>query len=343
MKRMGSCLMAVLAVLLMALPAAAQQATVRIGQAVPTLSFLPLYAARALDSFAREGLHLEFVSIRGGDPPALAALDSGDIDFAAVGSDTALAAIAKGQPFQFVYSLMSQVSLELVVSDEFLKRAGVSPTDPLQKRIKALKGATIGVSAVGGAQDRMVRWLAAQGGLDPQRDLKVALIGPPPAIHAALEHGEIEGFVLSPPEGRLTEDAGVGRVLIRFGAEFADLRSLPYLVLVAKKPLDAKQRDLAVRTARALQAASRAIEADPGRVAAAIQAQFYPKLTPQVIGAAINAMKGGIAGGGAMDVAEVRRLLQLTSATGEGVKLDPAPGAHGFWTDAVVAAAKNGS
>ncbi|HZB93672.1 MAG TPA: ABC transporter substrate-binding protein [Stellaceae bacterium] len=337
--------MAVLALLLVALPAlpaAAQQATVRIGQSVPTLSFLPLYAARALDAFGHEGLHLEFVAIRGGDPPALAALDSGDIDFAAVGSDTVLAALAKGQPFQFVYSLMSEVSLELVVSNDFLKRAGVSPADPLQKRIKALKGATIGVSAVGGAQDRMARWLVAQGGLDPQRDLKVALIGPPPAIHAALEHGEIDGFVLSPPEGRLTEDAGVGRVLIRFGAEFADLRSLPYLVLVAKKPLDAKQRDLAVRTARALQAASRAVLADPGRVAAAIQAQFYPKLKPQVVLAAIDAMKGGIAGGGGMDVAQVRRLLQLTNATGEAVKLDPVPGAHGFWTDSIVAAAQKG-
>ena len=323
-------------------PAAAQQVTVRIGQAVPTLSFLPLYAARATDGFAAQGLHLQFVAIQGGDPPALAALDSGDIDFAAVGSDTALAAIAKGQPFQFVYSLMSQVSLELVVSNDFLKRTGVSPTDPLQKRIKALKGAIIGVSAVGGAQDRMARWLVAQGGLDPQRDLKVAMIGPPPAIHAALEHGQIDGFVLSPPEGKLTEEAGVGKVLIRLGADFADLRSLPYLVLVAKKPLDAKTRDLAIKTVRALQAASRATLADPARVAGAIQAQFYPKLKPAVVLAAIDAMKGGIAADGRMDVAQVKRLLQLTSATGGKVALDPAPGVHGFWSNAIIDAAKPG-
>lgn len=174
----------------LALPVSAQQVTtVRIGQAVPTLSFLPLYAARALDTFRDQGLRLEFVSIRGGDPPALAALDSGDIDFAAVGSDTALAAIAKGQPFEFIYSLMSQVSLELVVSNSFLKRTGVSPGDPLRKRIDALKGAIIGVSAVGGAQDRMARWLVAQGGLDPKRDIKIAMIGPPPAIQAALDTG----------------------------------------------------------------------------------------------------------------------------------------------------------
>ena len=118
--RVGGIRAALLMLLLLAAPAHAQDRVVRIGQAVPTLSFLPLWAARALGTFEEEGVRLQFVSIRGGDPTALAALDSGDIDFAAVGSDTALEAIAKGQPFQFVYSLMSQVSLELTDSNKYL-------------------------------------------------------------------------------------------------------------------------------------------------------------------------------------------------------------------------------
>ena len=56
--------------------AAAQPAGVRIGQAVPTMSFLPILAARALGSFDAQQLKLEFTQIRGGDPAALAALDS---------------------------------------------------------------------------------------------------------------------------------------------------------------------------------------------------------------------------------------------------------------------------
>jgi len=327
----------------LALPATAQQATVRIGQAVPTLSFLPLYAARALDTFKDQGLRLELVSIRGGDPAALAALDSGDIDLAAVGSDTALAAIVKGQPFAFIYSLMSEVSLQVVASNDFLKRGGVSPADPLPKRILALKDATIGVSAVGGAQDRIARWLVAQGGLDPRRDIKIAMIGPPPAIHAALENGQIDGFILSPPEGMLAEQAQVGTVLIRLGAEFANLGSLPYLVLAAKKPLDEKEHDLAVKTVRALEAASRATLADPPRVAEAIQKPFFPKLAPAVALAAVDAMKGGIAGQGRMNLEQVKRLLELTSATGDKVTIDPRPGPDAFWTDDIIDAALRGS
>ncbi len=48
--------------------AAAQPASVRIGQAVPTMSFLPILAARALGSFDAQQLKLEFTQIRGGDP-----------------------------------------------------------------------------------------------------------------------------------------------------------------------------------------------------------------------------------------------------------------------------------
>jgi NitT/TauT family transport system substrate-binding protein len=321
--------------------AAAQPASARIGQAVPTMSFLPILAARALGSFDAQQLKLEFTQIRGGDPAALAALDSGNIDFAAVGSDTALAAIAKGQPFELVYSLMSQVTLDLVVSNDFLKRMHMSPGDSLQQRIKALKDATIGVSAVGGAQDRAVRWLIAKGGLDRQHDVKIALIGPPPAIQAALDHGQIDGYILSPPEGTLSEQAGTGKTFIRLGSEFPQLASVPYLVLVAKTPLDDRQRELAVRTARALQAASRSVQDDPARAADEIHRQFYPKLAADVVKSAISAMAPGIRDGGRMTTTGIAQVLEFTVESGETLAkpLDPAPGPRAFWTDDIVDAA----
>lgn len=328
----------------LAQPASAQQSTVRIGQGAPTMSFLPVLSARALGSFNDQHLKLEFASIRGGDATALAALDSGDIDFAAVGSNTALAAISKGQPFQLIYSLMSQVTLQLVVSNNFLKRTGVSATDPLQKRIKALKDATIGVTAVGGAQGRAVRWLISQAGLDKQKDIKTALIGPPPAILAAIEHGDIDGFILSPPEGALTEQAGTGKVFIRIGNEFPRLEHLPYLVLVAKAPMDGKHRELAVRTARALQAASRSVLKDEKHVAAEIQRQFYAKLKTDVVLSAIETMSPGIRNYGRMTPDGISRVLVFTAESGEAFskRLDPKPGPDAFWTNDVVDAALGG-
>ena len=212
---------AIIAVAMLSLqPLAMAQQTVRIGQGVSTLSFLPLWSARALNSFAAEGLTANAVVIPGGDATALAALDAGDIDLAAVGSETVMRAFAKGQPFEMVYSLMSKVSLDLVAAPALLDRAGVKPGDPLAKRLAALKGAVVGVAAIGGAQEAAARWLAAKGGLDPKNDIKVAQVGNPVAIQAALENKRIDAFVLSPPEGYIAEKANTGKILVTLGQRF---------------------------------------------------------------------------------------------------------------------------
>ena len=128
------------AALAAAIPRARAATKVRLGQATTSVSFLPIWAARALDTLGAEGLAMEWAAIPGGDPATLAALDAGDLDLAAVGSDTALAAIVKGQPFVLVSSLMSKMSLVLVASDALMQRTGTTPDSPLAKRMAALKG-----------------------------------------------------------------------------------------------------------------------------------------------------------------------------------------------------------
>lgn len=321
-------------------PALAADA-VRIGQATSALSFLPIWSARALDSFKAENLTATSAIVPGGDPTALAALDSGDIDLAAVGSEAPLRAAGKGQPFQIVYSLMSKVTLQLVVSKAFLERTGVKPTDPLQTRLAALKGALVGVSSIGGAQDTAARWLAGKGGLDPKTDIKVAQVGNPPALRAALENGRIEAFVLSPPEGYLTEKSGSGAILVNLGDEFPLLARQPFLVMVAKTPVDDKRADLIRRTIRALQAASRATVSDPAGTAAEIGKQFFAKAEPDSIVAAVEAMKSGVADSGRLDADGFQNLLTFAKEVGTdlGGGMDPKAAEGTLWTNRFVDAA----
>jgi NitT/TauT family transport system substrate-binding protein len=330
---------AVLAAALSLLPTlASAQQTVRIAQGFASLSFLPVWAARAQNSFAAEGLTATTVVSPGGDPAALAALDSGDVDLAAVGTESALRAAAKGQPFEIVYSLMSKVTLEVVVAPSFLEKAGVQPGDPLQKRIAALKGATIGVGAVGGTQETAARWLAAKGGLDPKADIKVAQVGSPVALQAALENKRIDAFVLSPPEGYLATKSGAGTILIKLGDEFPLLSNQPYLVLVAKKPVDAKASELILKTVRAMQTASAALAKDPEASAAAIQKQFFAKADPDAIVAAIKALRSGVAGRGELDVQSFQNQLVFSKEVGTnfGKDFDAAASQNDLWTNAFV-------
>src|SRR3954449_2754255 len=92
---------AALALIMSLLPTlASAQQTVRIAQGFSAMSFLPMWAARALNTFPAEGLTATTIMAPGGDATALAALDAGDADIAAVGTEPVLRAIAKGQPFQ---------------------------------------------------------------------------------------------------------------------------------------------------------------------------------------------------------------------------------------------------
>ena len=275
----------------------------------------------------------------GGDPAALAALDAGDVDLAAVGTETALRAVAKGQPFEIVYNLMSKVTLEAggraLVAGE---RPASSPAIRCEKRIAALKGATIGVAAVGGTQETAARWLAAKGGLDPKTDIKVAQVGSPVALQAALENKRIDAFVLSPPEGYLAAKSGAGTILVSLGDDFPLLANQPYLVLVAKKPIDDKASELIVKTARAMQAASAALVKDPEPTALAIQKQFFAKADPAAIVAAVKAMNSGVAGGGKLDVQALQNQLVFSKEVGTnfGKDFDAEASQNDLWTNSFV-------
>ena len=312
---------------------AADARPLRLGQATTAVSFLPVAAARALGTFAAQGLALDWAAIPGGDPACLAALDSGDIDVAAVGSETLLNAVGKGQPFQMVASLMSKVSLELVVSNKLLERTGIEPADdPLPRRLGALKGATVGVSAIGGTQDRAVRWLAREAGL-ARGDVQVAMAGPPPAIQGALEAGRIDAYVLSPPEGLISEDARTGRVLVRMGDEFPQLKGVPSLVLAVKQPVPAG-RTLLLSALKALQDASARLLAEPGAVAATIQQALYPRIAAPVVTTAIEGLKNGIATRGRFEPDGIAALLRYAGDAAAGLDARGAWWTNQYWDEA---------
>ena len=255
------------------------QQTVRVGQGVPTLSFLPVWASRALNTFAPQGLTISAALMPGGDASALAALDAGDVDLAAVGSETALRAAAKGQPFEISYSLMSKVTLQLVASTSFLESKGVKPGDPLDKRLAALKGAVIGVSGIGGAQEAAARWVAAKGGLIESRHQGRTGRQPRRSPGGA---GKLADRRVRPvAAGKATRPRGEGGcVLVSLGDDFPLLAKQPFLVLV-------REEADRWRSVRALFFAppepcrcGAAVVAKPEETALAIQKQFFVEPTP---------------------------------------------------------------
>jgi ABC-type nitrate/sulfonate/bicarbonate transport system substrate-binding protein len=228
---------------------------------------------------------------------------------------------------------MAKMSLEVVASDALLKRTGVKPEDGLAQRIGALKGAIVGVSAVGGAQDRAARWIAAQGGLNPKSDLQVALVGGPPAIQAALENGRIEAFVLSPPEAEIAQAGGYGRRLIDPARDFPALGGLPNLVLVAKRDPDEKMAKRIMAALAAMTAGSRQVAADPDAAADRIGSRFFAKIPQPILRTAIRSMLDGLQGEGRFAPEGLAALARFTAGSGGAV-----PTGDAYWTNRFIPA-----
>lgn len=306
--------------------------SVRLAQPLVNLSYLSIDTARANKTFADNDVKVKWALASGGDSSILAALSAGDVQFAAVGTEAALAAVDKGQEYKLVYCVNSSLSQELVVSKRWLKKAGVSPDDPVEKRLAALKGATIGVSALGGLQDQLAQYYLDKGGVS-ESDARIAKIGPPPALEAALEKGQIDAFVLSPPEGLKMADSGIGEVLLR-NDEIPELKQVCGLSLVVTEDFAQQNGDLIKKVTASLADASADIDDDPTGSADSVREAYYPKVTKPLMRQSVDQLAPAVRGRGRMNEPMMSAAVRFVEKTGgHGLSIDAASGKGEWWTN----------
>jgi ABC-type nitrate/sulfonate/bicarbonate transport system substrate-binding protein len=105
-----------------------------------------------------------------------------------------------------------------------------------------LKGKTLAVSTYGATSDVAARMMMKQGGLDPERDLKIVPLGAERARFGALREGIVDVAVLSPPA-----DAEANRLGFNVLSRFYEIFKMPFTGLgtnlkkLKDKPDEAKR------------------------------------------------------------------------------------------------------
>lgn len=134
--------------------------------------------------FAKYGLDPNIVSATSG-PSIVAGELSGTINIGIGYMGLILPAIIQGHDLKFVapyarpnfYNVIAQKSISV-------KPAGIGLTANAKANIRAMKGATVGVAAVGGLNDLFMAALATASGLSPTGFTQVAAGGPPTLVTA---------------------------------------------------------------------------------------------------------------------------------------------------------------
>jgi len=250
---------------------------VTIGKAVDTIGFTTVDVARAKGYFAKEGINAT-EDLLSGSSTAFAALQSGSVNFVTASSTALLNARAKGVPIEAVASMDYGVSLQLLVSDSWMKSHGMSANQPLDTVMKKMVGAKLGVIST--TDLTYDHYLEQQAGVDPNK-LTYIQIGSQSAALAGLKYGEIDAFLLSPPSGYFAQSQG-GATVAATLHQVPELADMAYDVLVVDTNWAKSHASEVSAVATAIAMADNAMRSNPQSVLDT-EKQHYPQMDDSVL------------------------------------------------------------
>ena len=195
---------------------------------------LPFRIATAKGFFKEQGLTMEPILIRGG-PAAVAALVSGDVDFASIGGAQApIRSRARGLDVHIIASQSNYTNYTLLGSKE-------------AKTIEELRGKIIGVTGAGAFSDFAIRIYLKRNNLDPDRDVTLRAIGGTAVRAIALEKGLIAAAPFSAEDAVRLLDKGYPMIV-----NLNEALQIPQSVLVTRGEMLEKYSETTKRFLKAV-------------------------------------------------------------------------------------------
>lgn len=263
---------------------------VKLTMPVVALTMSPVYLAQARGYFADEGLDVEMTSTGGGGPD-IRALIAGEADFTFTTGDNVILAYQEGKPLVMVASGLNKLFINWAMHRDTAKAKGISETTPLQEKLKALKGLTVGVTNPAALTAHLAAFVIRKAGFVPQQDVQIIPVGAGPTWLAALENRKVDLALTAPPVPETAVSRGFAIMFIN-NAKGEDPSISEFLMenLVARPETLKKDPDLVRKMVRALVKANKwALSSTPEQVAEALRPTFA-KVDPAIHLAGVRAL-----------------------------------------------------
>ena len=206
-------------------PGHAQDIEVLVALPAATLTFSSAFIAEDAGFYKKEGLKVSHRTIVGvGSPNAVIA---GAADFTIGTGPVFLRAAASGQRLLAIANLIDRPLVELVLRKDVADAAGITEKTPFAERAKALKGKTIGIQGVGSIVHAWERLVVNRGGLDVEKDVRIAPMDPPGML-AGLQTKALDGFATSLPFTTEAVVKGAAVMLASGASDAPDLLPFAY-------------------------------------------------------------------------------------------------------------------
>jgi NitT/TauT family transport system substrate-binding protein len=252
--------------------AAQQPKKVVLALPTATLTFASAFLAEDAGYYKDEGLSVTMPILVG--VASINAVINGSVDFTIGTGPVFLRAAAHGQRLLAIANIEDKPMVEMVLRKDVYDELRVTDSMTLAEKGRLLKGKTIAIQGVGSIVNAWERFVAARGGLDPERDVRIAPMDPP-AMLPALKTKAVDGFTTSMP---YTTDAIVSGDALMFAS--APLGAAPDILpfasgLVITSPkVCSDDRDKCVRVMRALGRAVTLIREKPEAALDIVRARY---------------------------------------------------------------------
>jgi ABC-type nitrate/sulfonate/bicarbonate transport system substrate-binding protein len=238
-------------------------------------SEIPFRAALSRGYFKQQGLQIEPILIRGG-PAAIAALVSGEVDFAAIGGAQAVfRSRARGLDLSIIGCTSSTTNYILLGNKQ-------------TRTVEDLKGKMIGVTGAGTYSEFAVKAFLRKHNINPDKDVTLRAIGGTVLRAAAIEKGIIAAAPFSPEDAVWLIKAGY--VVI---SNMSESLGIPQNIIVTRNEVLEKYPDTSKRV---LKAYIQGIQLAKFNKKEAIKAGYDSGLTgdPEIVNAAWDLYAPGL-------------------------------------------------
>jgi ABC-type nitrate/sulfonate/bicarbonate transport system substrate-binding protein len=196
-------------------------------------SEIPFRAALARGYFKQQGLQIEPILIRGG-PAAIAALVSGEVDFAAIGGAQAVfRSRARGLDLSIIGCTSGTTNYILL-------------GDKRTRSVEELRGKLIGITGAGTYSEFAVKAFLRKHNINPDRDVMLRAIGGTVLRAAAIEKGIIAAAPFSPEDGVRLIKAGYSVI-----SNLSESLGIPQNIIVTRNEVLDKFPEMSKRVLKA--------------------------------------------------------------------------------------------
>lgn len=197
-------------------------------------SELPFRTALTRGFFKSQGLEIQPIFVRGG-PAAMAALVSGEVDFAEIGGAQAvMRSRARGLDVSIIGSISNATNYQLLGGNS-------------ARTLEELKGKIVAVTGAGAFSDFAMRTFLRRRGIDPDKDITLRAIGGSGLRAGALERGIVAAAPFAPEDTVRLMRLGFPMI-----ANLSDTLNIPQSVVTTRNEVLEKLPDTSKRFLEAL-------------------------------------------------------------------------------------------